>query len=365
MEIKILNNLRSLLLCLFVFWILIIIFPCCSRHDNHTINIIADRTDFHEWEKLFSFTNPVYLEDSTNSHLGYSRQCFEDNNKIIFVDYNSKKIFCFSNEGKYLFCIGQIGHAKNEYTDIRDVAIDNINHHLIVLDHKGFIKYDTSTGQFVGRDEAPSESLDYWSFIPTTSESYIVHKIRGEFSIEECDGKGIKKLRKSTVQQYGSNHFYNYKHKIMIIGDYGDLYIDEYCGKHLVKKYRLDICGHNLPSGMKPNDIYTMNDLSNSRYFTCILSAYETEKWLYCLLKGPENNKYHLFYNKSTGETKIGLKDKNDGIVIVGSDNKSFKALFYPDLAEIDSYSWNIIPDIKKDYHNPVYLSLCINEQEN
>lgn len=334
---------------------------CENSEDASKIVFVAERSDYKDWDTVFSISNPVPLEETDSSRLTYTRQCYEYNDKVFFVDNKVKKIYCFSKDGKYLCNIGRLGHAGNEYSEIRDVAIEKNTHSIVVLDNKGFVRYDTETGDFIGREGILSETLlDIWSFVPTGQGSYLLFKIRGESSVEKYTDGVFVPIRKSGGQQYGSSHFYSTDHNTMVLGDYGDLYIDEYRDGELHRMYQLDLCGQNLPSDMKPKDIYDMQDSSSQKYFTCILSASETDEWLYCLLKGPENKTYHSFFNKKNGRTIVGPVDLNDGLVIVGSDNTSFKALFYPDVAESNSYIWHKISQTYMEVHNPVYVTLNI-----
>lgn len=338
----------------------------CNRRDGVGETITVESCDFKEWDSVFSFTAPIYLEDSANSHLGYSRQCYEDGDRIVFVDYNSKRILCFSSEGKYLYDIGRLGHSGEEYTNIRDVVIDRERHHVVVMDYDGFVRYDINSGQFVEREKTSSETfLDYWNFVPIPQGGYLAHNVRGDNSVEELCGKSVRALRKSTGQQYGSNLFYTFGDRVMVTGDYGDLDIEEYKRGGLEMRYRLNICGKNLPTDKKPQDYDEMKELSNSQYFTCILSAYETDEWLYCLLKGPANDSYHLLYNKHSGEIISGPKNQDDGLTIVGSDRHSFKALLYPDMNDNRQKVRDIAGRVEMDCHNPVFLTLNVNPQHN
>lgn len=163
-----------------IFFILII--AGCKHHDqyNDQVKVNNSTTVRIKYLESLSFlqvedTSSIPLETKNESLIGEISKIIFNGDSIYILDARySKKIFCFSDKGKFLFSFGQVGEGANEYTKPTDFIIQNDT--IILVDNEAFnmLTYHLN-GEFIDKvrinraiyelEHGPSQTIV--TYIPT------------------------------------------------------------------------------------------------------------------------------------------------------------------------------------------------------
>ncbi len=324
-----------------------------------------EKTDFKDWEKLFSIESAVQLEENDSCLMAYAQKCLFTNDRIIFDDYKSKKIYSFLYDGKFKCQIGRMGHSAAEYVKIKDICVSENDSILMVLDGRGIIFYNPYNGKYMKR--LKSTEIDFGKYMKLFSAGKnLLLFTNNENSNSIVSLNSLKKetgLRKGKRYHFAVEYFYRYNGECRIISDYGDFYIDSYKDGKLTPLYNIDLGAQALPNDIQPKNFEEFMAVDNSpKFFKCITKAYETEKWLWLRLVGPKQTYYTAFINKQNGKYAFGEESMDIGIYVVGANGENFYALIYPEFAEQGSLGRKILEKYNITKNSPVVVKLKLNE---
>ena len=342
-----------------------IVASCGDRIPQDAKVFKLEKSNFNEWEKLLSIENVIQLEENDSCLMAYAQKCLFTNDRIIFDDYKSKKIYSFLHDGKFICQIGRMGHSAAEYIKIKDICVSENDSILMVLDSRGIIFYNPYNGKYIKR--LKSTEIDYRKYMKFISagKDFLLFT-NNENSNSIVLQNSLKRefgIRKGKRYHFGIEYFYRYDGECRVISDYGDFYIDSYKNGKLALLYRIDLGGQALPNDIQPKTFEEFMAVDNSPiFFKCITKAYETREWLWLKLVGPKQTYYTAFVNKQNGKYAFGEESMDIGIYIMGANEEFFYALIYPEFAEQGSLGRKILEKYNITKNSPVVVKLKLNE---
>ncbi len=354
----------SIKIILFATFISSVILSCDETKKNTKVfNLL--KSDFSDWAGLIQITDSATLQETDSCIISYADKCISSRDTIYFWDHKMKAIYCFNKDGKYVRTIGNRGRSASEYMDIKDMQINEKEATLNILDVMGILTYDLHSGKFMNRKKfSSSNSIEYERFAIVGKDSFLCFTDnRNKYSIVLDTPQKKSGLRESKRFHFVTNTFYSFNNKCKVLADYGDFYIEEYTNGKLIPVYEINLGDKALPDDIRPKTFKEFEIVDGSQdYFKCITNAYETSRWLYLLIIGPNQTYYQAFINKETGKYAFGTAMS---ISVIGADEDSFYALIYPELLPEDSFIWNIISSgFRPNKQTPIFIKFRINENK-
>ena len=122
----------------YVFLFLLFFIECTYQSrdvESNTINLnqISTVSIFD----VFQEVDAIQLETSERSLIGYIYRLIEFLDKFLILDYGNQKVLCFSNEGSFLFQVGNPGNGIGEYKWVTDIAFNPQDSTILLLDATG------------------------------------------------------------------------------------------------------------------------------------------------------------------------------------------------------------------------------------
>ncbi len=116
-----------------IMWISgIVLFSCSS--DDYPSSIDLSKNQTVSVFDVFSDVKAIQLETSEYFLINQIRRIVYYDDRYYILDERSQQIFCFDKYGQFVFKIDSQGKGPGEYHLITDIAIDQNNNQLIVLD---------------------------------------------------------------------------------------------------------------------------------------------------------------------------------------------------------------------------------------
>lgn len=112
--------------------ILIVFFSCDSLEDSTSIDITRNQ-NLSVFD-VFSDVTVVKLQASEGNHISKIRKIEYYNSCYYILDQRAQQLFCFKDDGKFVFKINSQGKGMGEYNYITDFSIDKKNKQIILLD---------------------------------------------------------------------------------------------------------------------------------------------------------------------------------------------------------------------------------------
>jgi hypothetical protein len=108
---------------------------------------------------IFDFVDSVsvlQLETTEKCLLATISKIIPYSNRYYLFDGRQDKVFCFDNNGKFLFQISQKGRGPTEYSYLEDIAVDQYNNQLILLVPFGELLFFDLDGNFIYKEFFPN-----------------------------------------------------------------------------------------------------------------------------------------------------------------------------------------------------------------
>lgn len=347
-----------------LFQLLLMTFYACADKSNPNGKILhVDKTNYEEWDSLMVIDNIIAFEDTlTVPQLSIARKCIVGKQRILFWDYKAKLVYAYGTNGNYLFTLGGIGHADNEYVDLSDVAFSPDQTKIMLLDKTGLKTYDAQNGRFLYKKEFEGiKTSSIKGFLPCINNEYLLFTPEEEYSICKIDSNNkIIPLRKRLGYQMIYNRFFSTNGMYEVLPDYGQFSIDMVQENRILPKYSIDLGDDALPADLIPKDFYHFEEVDNMKeYFKVILNYYENDNALYMSMVGPNQDYYDLLYIKKGNHLYVGPHDKKHNIVITGMDNSYIYGLIYLDYVDPESSLYSILgPYTEKKNRNPLIVKM-------
>ena len=350
-----------------VSFLLIASFFCSCTKDTETSTITFKVSSRNEsWDDKFVFDKSVALNGKDSVILSVVTKCLIGDDQVIIHDAKNRKIFAYTKEGEFKRQIGREGRARSEYINIRDIAFSEDRSLVYVLDDNGIVVYNASTGNFQRREkiELP-DFANYWKLAVLGTGHYLLFNPRqnglGEI-IEYTDGDW-RDIKKAGFYQLSCERFYTFGNTVRVIPSYGEFNVCTFDEGQLTPYFNIEFDDHVLPAELRPKSFREFREISDDdRWFRCILDACETSSWVYANVIAPKETCHWVFGNKESGNVISGSMPMEDGMHIVGSDDKSFYAIVYPELVGKDSYIRRVIKDMDEASNDLFFITFHIKE---
>lgn len=261
-------------------------------------------------------------------------------NKDEFILYSQKtyQIFRFDSEGNFINFIGKRGGGPNEFTEMRDVILNNNT--IEILDFNAILRYQLN-GEFIEKINIiypafsfARENKNYWFYVgnnPTFSKFKLVETDTSFLKVNEyfpIDEKGIPLIENN----FGMNYYITYRESLS-----PNLYR---LNKKLENSYYIDFGKFKIPDAIASSDPMHMNEKLDKIEYAIIREYMENTNYTFLLIFKYEPNTMmpQLFYwiiNKKNKEERIiHIKDfieesyllfpqiisNNDTIFFIGYD---------------------------------------------
>ena len=149
----------------------IIILSCSNQQHEKNKNEIVKKTVFinprsnHKLNlsDVIEVVDLIFLETNKNCLVGdIDKLRYYDGRFYMYEQFGTKKAFCFSEKGKFLFQIGAIGRAENEYITLRDLNINQWKKRIEIYDiNRNLIKYYDFNGNYIGKGSVGRKTRHY------------------------------------------------------------------------------------------------------------------------------------------------------------------------------------------------------------
>lgn len=141
-------------------------------HNDPDVFVDLNKNDSISIFELIDSVSVVKLETNKESLIRKGRAYFHKN-RFYFFDSSQQTLFCFNNNGKFLFKINKRGRGPDEYAYAETFAIDPFNDYLMFLVPWGsLICYDLN-GCFVSKTKLPA-GINAYSDVNAVSKDQLV-----------------------------------------------------------------------------------------------------------------------------------------------------------------------------------------------
>ena len=211
---------RQIVLMLVFSSVLLMLLTGCNKNKDNSLIIDLDRNDQVSIFDLVDSISVVKLETNENCFLSFLVQRIIYKNRFYFFDYKQRIIFCFDNNGKFLYKINKFGRGPDEYEAIASFSIDKFNDQLMILVPYGSILYYDLDGKFISKEKLPSEIIAYNEVHSINKDVLLFissNKIRAAY-YSKSNKSLIKRFMEVTPEQdkvfSSTRRTYNYKDSI-------------------------------------------------------------------------------------------------------------------------------------------------------
>lgn len=285
--------------------ILTICLLLCSCVSNKTEQefITADVQSIHHdqschMDEVFSNIEYVPLEHSEESQVGDIRRILKaKDNSLIVWDSQTNGAFRFDAQGKFLNKIGAIGHAKNEYNLIGNIAYNPYTDQVWLIDMVTAINIYELNGTFVRRIDREEGMTNigfvdaehyclYGAFL-SNEHFYAIYNIEDNKEVFKfCPRKGTDVL----METGGAPNFRYYNGQLIAHTKYSDMaYVVDSTSIQPICQVNY-LGSEKIKKGFNPEEL-----LEQGKNEDCVLGCYDmalTDQYLFSVIAIPELPRY-------------------------------------------------------------------------
>lgn len=137
----------------------LMIFGCKNQESTQIIDL--ERNDEVSITELIDSVSIVKLESNPECMMNFITKIIPYKNRFYIFDRRLLSVFCFDNQGHYLFKINRFGRGPEEYVSCSSICIDKYNDQLMLLVPQGYILYFDLDGNFISKIRLPEEIIVY------------------------------------------------------------------------------------------------------------------------------------------------------------------------------------------------------------
>ncbi|MDR1593633.1 MAG: 6-bladed beta-propeller [Prevotellaceae bacterium] len=146
--------------------VLCVIISGCKQNKKNTVNTdyitiaIDPPKALNEvnMSDIFSKVDYIPLETNDECLIGRIEQILVYKDRLYLLDrFQTKSVFCYSKDGKFLYQIDKKGQGPGEYIDIDNISIDHDNDRLLLYFNHNVLEYDLN-GNYV-----KTHHFDIWA----------------------------------------------------------------------------------------------------------------------------------------------------------------------------------------------------------
>lgn len=156
-------------LMLVCFSMILIMMTGCNKNGNNSLIIDLDRNDKVSIFDLVDSISVVRLETNKECFIKNIKQIIPYENRLYIFDSRLNAIFCYDENGKYLFKINKKGRGPDEYEYAEFININKYNDHIMILVPWGYLYFYDLNGNFISKIELPKDIIAY-------NEVYAINK---------------------------------------------------------------------------------------------------------------------------------------------------------------------------------------------
>ncbi len=308
-----------------------------EKPDNNRINI-------------FSIKKYLPLETTKDFIIGEISRLKIVNSKIYILDLKTNSVIIFSDNGKFLKRIHDVGPGPNEYIDLSAMQVSKENNFIALYDpqRKKFIYYDLE-GNFLSVKQGSIWVRDFAMF-ETGEFCYYLEKQYGNVSdVLVTDKnliprkKGIAGIPPNQSLNYhgGRGSFEDYQDKKLLMSSFRDT-VYELTPSSIRAKYALKYTGHPLPQNYADGGINVFLKKAAAEPFNFSLGdILENEDFVIFMISMGGNSDWRdLIYSKKSGATHWGtIQDKKTtlqfGSPVINNTDSSLIIELFPEAALI------------------------------
>ncbi len=150
---------KSKILILVSSFLVFIVIHSCSKqqHESETVTktVVIDPKSNHELNlsDVIEIVDLIFLETNQSCFISnIDKLRYFDGRFYMYEQFGSKQALCFSEKGRFLFQIGAIGRAENEYITLRDLNINQWKDRIEIYDiNRDLIQYYDFNGKYIGK----------------------------------------------------------------------------------------------------------------------------------------------------------------------------------------------------------------------
>ncbi len=287
-----------------------------QHKDNFKKNITSIRIDPDKIANLYlseiiDSLKYIPLETSQNCYLANIDKLIWYKDNFFVLDKSIKTVFCFSQNGKFLYKIRRVGKGPGEYIGISDFLINPFKNTLEILDRNSrkILCYSISNQEFM-KDIKINHTVK--DFIITNPSSYFLYTMGTDFfgkmndlnyNLLQIDSYGVKLLGKY-FEAYEGSTIFGYSSMLSRVNDTTALFSCFYndtiyeINKNMVyPKYSIDFGKKMLPVNIAKLGVDQRIEAFNNNSYACHLNTFfETDEILYFQYQFENNTKKVLYY---------------------------------------------------------------------
>jgi hypothetical protein len=302
----------------------ILLFVACTPSDKQKENPInLDRNDVVSIKEFVDSIRVIQLETTDSCLISRIYKVIYDDHKFYILDGIQECVFCFNQNGKFLYKIARFGQGPNEYLTIGDINMDPYHNKVLLVDASlgNLFQFDPN-GTLASVIHLPAEIRAYNRIYPINSDT-IAFLSMNRYNVVLYSRKVNAIISKQYDFDQKNRSFmsfaaYTYNDQVFFLPAPTVDVIDLSSGKIA---YRWNFGKKNNT----PKQIETVLNMERGKhkYFeegllnSYILSCYESNRYRYCIVGLPKgvSDVHNVFLDKKTGKsyvyttTKEGIYD--------------------------------------------------------
>ena len=160
---------KILILILSSSWLIFIVTLSCSnqhhKSESVTEKVVIDPKSNHKvnLSEVIEVVDLIFFETNENCLFNNIDKLRYYNGRFyMYEQFGSRQALCFSDKGRFLFKIGAIGHAENEYITLRDLNINQWKDRIEIYDiNRDLIQYYDFSGKYIGKGSIGRKTRHY------------------------------------------------------------------------------------------------------------------------------------------------------------------------------------------------------------
>ena len=315
---------------LYILYIFISICGCTEVNDGK-IHVDLRESSAFDWDKRIDIVDAIPLDAPLNGSSNRFEKCIVSGKSILCYDRIRKTISVFGTGGELLYEIKASSSSKQGYFEMKDVIFSHDGKNILILSDSAIVVFDAANGNYLDRIPLKRIAISFCKFAENVEGEYFFWSY-SKNSIYVKDGENMYPIKKRSGYPLDCQKFYQDPNGCLnVLSDYEPRYeISKIEGDSIMIRYSFDFEKWNIPEGtdMTNNEEYLRID--PQPYVKSLVSASETEEWLFVGALGPKLRNYFILVDKVTGKTYYGYRRNEKPVSVIGNDESYFYGIVYP-----------------------------------
>lgn len=315
---------------LYILYIFISICGCTEVNDGK-IHVDLRESSAFDWDKRIDIVDAIPLDAPLNGSSNRFEKCIVSGKSILCYDRIRKTISVFGTGGELLYEIKASSSSKQGYFEMKDVIFSHDGKNILILSDSAIVVFDAANGNYLDRIPLKRIAISFCKFAENVEGEYFFWSY-SKNSIYVKDGENMYPIKKRSGYPLDCQKFYQDPNGCLnVLSDYEPRYeISKIEGDSIMIRYSFDFEKWNIPEGtdMTNNEEYLRID--PQPYVKSLVSASETEEWLFVGALGPKLRNYFILVDKVTGKTYYGYRRNEKPVSVIGNDETYFYGIVYP-----------------------------------